>query len=166
MIEVRQAEPTDADDFARVIVASWRAGYRGILPDEVLARLSVEERTRMWRGILSEKKGAAFVASRDSVMVGTAHIGAGSETGTFELFCIYVLEKEWGSGVGVQLLQSVMGEARKSGAVKITAWVLLDNARARRFYERMGFEIDSEPAPSWWPGIQQIRYGFSLRDPQ
>ena len=166
MIEVRQAGPADAKDIARVIVASWRAGYRGILPDEVLAKLSVEERARMWRGILSEQKGAAFVALRDSEVVGTAHIGPGSDTVTYELFCIYVLEEEWGSGVGIQLLQHAISEAHKMAAAKITAWVLLDNARARRFYEHMGFGIDSEPAPSRWPGIQQIRYGISLRNAQ
>jgi ribosomal protein S18 acetylase RimI-like enzyme len=166
MIEVRRADADDAAAIAHVIVESWRSGYRGIVPDEVLAKLSVEERARLWRGILSERKGAAFVASRDSEVVGTAHAGPGSDAGTFELFCIYVLEEEWGNGVGARLLQSVIGEARKSAAVKITAWVLLDNARARRFYERMGFEIDSEPAPSRWPGIQQIRYGISLRNAQ
>ncbi len=162
-IEVRGAGVDDAVDIARVIVASWRSGYQGILTDEVLAKLSIEDRARMWRGILSEQKGSAFIASKDSVVVGTAHIGSGSDAGTFELFCIYVMEEEWGTGVGAQLLRRVMAEARSSGAAKITAWVLLDNVRARGFYERMGFEIDSEPAPSRWPGIQQIRYGISLR---
>ena len=165
-IDVRIAGVDDAADIARVIVAGWRSSYRGIVPDEVLAKLSVEERSRMWGAILSEQKGAAFVASKDSEVVGTAHIGLGSDPGTYELFCIYVLEEEWGKGVGTRLLQGAMDEARKSAGGRITAWVLLDNARARRFYERMGFEIDSEPAPSRWPGIQQIRYSISLRNAQ
>jgi len=165
-IEVRIASVDDAGEIARVIVASWRSSYRGIVPDEALAKLSVEERSRMWGAILSERKGAAFVASRDSEVVGTAHIGPGSDPATYELFCIYVLEEEWGKGIGARLLQSAMDEARKSAGGRITAWVLLDNARARRFYERMGFEIDSEPVPSRWPGMQQIRYGISLRSAQ
>jgi len=41
---IRPATPEDARAIAEVHVASWRYAYRGLLPDDVLDRLSVEER--------------------------------------------------------------------------------------------------------------------------
>jgi hypothetical protein len=41
---IRDAVLEDADAIARVSAESWRCGYRGILPDEVLAAIDVEKR--------------------------------------------------------------------------------------------------------------------------
>jgi hypothetical protein len=43
-----RACPDDAEAIARVHVDSWRTTYQGILPDEVLAGLSVERRRAFW----------------------------------------------------------------------------------------------------------------------
>jgi hypothetical protein len=40
MVELRDATPADAHAIANVLVQSWRAAYRGLLPDDVLAGLS------------------------------------------------------------------------------------------------------------------------------
>jgi len=48
---IRRATVDDVRAIAEVHVASWRAAYRGQLPDDVLAGLSVERRADMWRGI-------------------------------------------------------------------------------------------------------------------
>jgi hypothetical protein len=45
-------EPATADDagaIAQIHVDAWRAAYVGILPDDHLASLSVDEREAMWR---------------------------------------------------------------------------------------------------------------------
>ena len=43
MVELREATPADAPALAAVQVASWRAAYRGLMPDGVLAGLSVPD---------------------------------------------------------------------------------------------------------------------------
>src|SRR5580700_11026321 len=51
---LRKAELIDAPKIARVHVASWLETYKGILPDEMLAALSVERRTHAWELMLSD----------------------------------------------------------------------------------------------------------------
>jgi RimJ/RimL family protein N-acetyltransferase len=43
--EVRRATTADAEEIARVNVASWRAAYRGLVPDAVLDRMDPAGRT-------------------------------------------------------------------------------------------------------------------------
>jgi hypothetical protein len=42
-LSIREATPADGDAVAAVNVASWQQGYRGLLPEEMLAGLSVAE---------------------------------------------------------------------------------------------------------------------------
>ncbi|HVL03469.1 MAG TPA: hypothetical protein VM386_03415 [Acidimicrobiales bacterium] len=50
MVELRDATPADAPAIANVLVQSWRAAYRGLLPDDVLAKLSIPDREQIWSG--------------------------------------------------------------------------------------------------------------------
>jgi len=42
-------------------------------------------------------------------------------------------------GVGDLLVGAVMNHAELAGSPRVTLWVALGNARARAFYQRMGF---------------------------
>jgi diamine N-acetyltransferase len=58
-----------------------------------------------------------------------------------ELRQLYVL-KEWhGAGIASELTDWFLEEARERGAQEIYLTVYTDNHRARRFYERYGFEV-------------------------
>jgi hypothetical protein len=52
IVTIRDAIVSDAQAIASVRVSSWRAAYRGLLPDDVLAGLSVAARRRSWSDIL------------------------------------------------------------------------------------------------------------------
>jgi ribosomal protein S18 acetylase RimI-like enzyme len=43
-------------------------------------------------------------------------------------------------------MQEAIDRLAKDGRSEIRVWVLDDNPRARRFYERFGFELDGETA--------------------
>jgi GNAT superfamily N-acetyltransferase len=65
-----------------------------------------------------------------------------------ELHALYVLPAYWGRGVGGRRLAAA-GPVRER-------WVLRDNARARRFYERHGWRATgAEAAPA---GAVELRY--------
>lgn len=65
---IRAATEHDAAAIARVQVESWKATYRGIVLDALLAGLNVEERAARWREIL--KSGTyIFVAEQVAVWV-------------------------------------------------------------------------------------------------
>ena len=58
---IRDAELRDARGIAEVHVRSWQAAYVGIIVDEELAELSVDQREQFWMQILSKVERATLV---------------------------------------------------------------------------------------------------------
>ena len=111
MVELRDATPADAHALATVHVASWRAAYRGLMPDEVLAGLSVPEREQLWSDRLTaqEARTSVVVATDARRVVGFAAAGppldptdrADSTLG--DLYALYLDPDHWGRGIGAPL---------------------------------------------------------------
>jgi len=58
-----------------------------------------------------------------------------------ELRQLYILKDWHGAGIARELTDWFLAEARQRGAQEIYLTVYTDNHRARRFYERYGFEV-------------------------
>jgi len=58
---------------------------------------------------------------------------------TLEVFYLGVDPDAWGSGVGTRLLLSADDHAREIGRETLELWVINDNERAIRVYERSGW---------------------------
>jgi GNAT superfamily N-acetyltransferase len=56
---VRRAVEADAAAIAGIHVRGWRAAYRGLVSDTLLAGLSVERREHAWRGLIAAARGAS-----------------------------------------------------------------------------------------------------------
>jgi GNAT superfamily N-acetyltransferase len=143
---IRDAEPGDAHAIAVVHVRTWQDAYRGIVPDDYLDALDVDERERRWREGISAPEGPIRVAEVEGDVVGWACYGPTRDTDTDrrrtgELYGIYVLYGHWGTGVGPALMDDALAWLRDRYPVS-TLWTLEDNARARRFYERCGWRFD------------------------
>ena len=67
---VREARLEDASEIARVHIQSWRAAYRGLIPDSILEDLDLQERTQLWRKNLSRPNLWIFVAVQQESVVG------------------------------------------------------------------------------------------------
>jgi RimJ/RimL family protein N-acetyltransferase len=144
-VTVRRATPADARDIALVHVCTWQAAYRHVFPAEVLDALSVDAREGEWREILERSPGPVWVAEDDSRIVGFAGAGASRiEEDVAELYAIYVLPSAWGSGAGHELMHAVLDWFIAEEYTTAMLWVLDDNPRARRFYEREGWRRDGD----------------------
>lgn len=148
-MKVREARLGDEGSIAEVHVRTWQAAYRGQVPDEFLASLSVERRTDAWQTIIAHSEAPArtvFVLEDIGRVVGFAGVApsrddeAGEEIG--ELTAIYVLPELWGAGGGQLLMEHALGSLRQAGFSQVTLWVLDTNLRARRFYEQLGWTAD------------------------
>ena len=139
---VRPARPGDARAIAEVHVRTWQAAYRHALPADVLDSLSVDERQAQWRTWLEEGANA-WVALEDDGVVGFVAVGPSrTEEDAGELYAIYVLPERWGSDAARELMAAGVGWFREQQYVTAMLWVLADNPRARRFYEREGWRFD------------------------
>jgi ribosomal protein S18 acetylase RimI-like enzyme len=145
---IRPARLEDARQLAEVHVGSWQTAYRGIVPDSILNDLSVEAWTERWQQRLSiENEAHTLVLAFEESVIGWTTVGPArdpdcSVEDTQEVYGIYLRAEYWEHGHGTQLYAASEDQMRKSGAADAVLWVLRDNSRARRFYERQGYLID------------------------
>ena len=152
-VVVRPAGVSDAPGLARVRIASWRAAYRRIVPAAVLDALDADAETARWRTSLSTPgqawARAAFAGSPAGlggfVVAGPAR---GDEVaGLGEIYAIYVDPEVQGRGIGRALMEAGVRGLAARGFAEAILWVFEANARARAFYERMGWAADGAAKP-------------------
>jgi ribosomal protein S18 acetylase RimI-like enzyme len=143
-VNVRAARPDDARRLGEIHVETWRATYVGVMPQEVLDELSVEERERLWSEWIPHTETEVFVADADGDVVGFVSVGPSrSSPGVGELYSIYVLPSAHGSGAGPALMDTAVAALARRWD-KAILWVATENPRARRFYERHGWVADGD----------------------
>lgn len=189
-LEIRAAVAADADQIATAHVAAWRIAYRGIVPDRYLDGGEFEQsRLAGWTAALTDGPdagedplGQLLVPVLDGRVVGFGVFGrervdAGSDvTGRGELYGFYLHPDVWSSGIADRLIDRChAGLAERFDAAVL--WVLRDNPRARRFYERSGWTCGVGPeivettwAPPQMEGLDplpeplaEMQYRISLR---
>lgn len=128
---------------ARVNVRSWQEAYRGLMPDDVLDDPELPSvRERFWIDILTDERhreSHVAVAERDE-MIGIALAGPSESAEApwaVQLYVLYVVAAEHGSGAGAALLDAVI-DPHDSAML----WVADPNPRAQAFYRRHGFVAD------------------------
>jgi RimJ/RimL family protein N-acetyltransferase len=165
-VRVRRATLDDAAAIADVHVRTWQAAYEHVFGVERLSGVTAEQRLPMWRQILQSGEQTAFVVeSDDGSVVGWCSVGPSrDDDADGELWGIYVLSDAWGSGAATALMSAGVEALRESGCRAVILWVLEDNPRARRFYEREGWVPDGERKQDEFLGVAvtEVRYRRSL----
>jgi GNAT superfamily N-acetyltransferase len=161
---IRPARLDDADAIARVHVQAWRETYRGLIPDGVLAGLSVAGRVRAWSEMIGagEAAPAVLVAERGGGLIGfaSARMARDEALGTdAELTSIYLLDGYKRRGIGRLLFEHIVEWLRERGGRSLGLWVLDTNGGARAFYAALGGrtgarKTDARPAVT----LQEIAY--------
>lgn len=149
VVHIRRARPTDARAIAQVHVDTWREAYRELLPPGFLTGLSVDRRTGFWDSELrvTPAERMPWIAESEGRVAGFASSGpsrdADATPTTGEVYAIYVLPDCWAKGVGRDLLHHAERDLLEHGYSEARLWVLADNIRARRFYEKAGWAVDA-----------------------
>jgi ribosomal protein S18 acetylase RimI-like enzyme len=171
---VRPAGAADAEDLARVRISSWRAAYRGIVPDAVLDGFDPAAEVVTWRRRLAAVTdvwtGVAFVAEPPARprLVGFVTTGAArhaDEAGLGEVWAIYVDPDAQGQGVGRALMEAGIRDLTMRGFGEAVLWVFEANAPARAFYARLGWMPDGAAKPLAIGGAAPIELRYRRRLP-
>jgi GNAT superfamily N-acetyltransferase len=169
MPSVRPAVLSDATALARVTVASWRAAYQGLLPEEVLSGLSEPDLSRRWAAHIDVPRptGATLIVIEEAErIVGYASVGPSRDQdsilagATGEIYGFYLHPDAWGRGFGGLLMDAALASLRARGEHYATLNVVEGNERATAFYEHLGWTLDREAAA--WHGARQVRYRREL----
>jgi GNAT superfamily N-acetyltransferase len=152
---------------AAVQTDTWRDAYAGLLPDDLIASITVERRTATWTRAIASHDMSCWVAEVDGTIVGICSLGPSEEhTSIGRIYTIYVVSPFWGRGVGSSLWDAALDEiaARFTGG---ELWVLESNTRARSFYERKGWRFDGgvRADTSFGQAISEVRYRSIDGDP-
>ncbi|MCY3920579.1 MAG: GNAT family N-acetyltransferase [Chloroflexi bacterium] len=166
---VRPATPGDAEAIESVRIATWKACYRGIVPDAYLDALSVQSSRvdRIRRGIDRANARASLVAVAGARVIGMGFAGPPEDDqlpeGTGEVLAVYVLSEWQGRGVGRALLERLTSGLRALGYRSAILWTLRDRLPTRRFYEANGWELDgAEDSLDLQGPVHLVRYARRL----
>lgn len=155
---VRPEKPADTEAVAALHVRAWQRGYADTMPADFLARLDPAAWAQRRREHLAAYPDGPFVSlvAED----GEGRIGGFTTVGPYqrghnpadldqvygEILAIYVDPPLWGTGMGRALMAAAVSELAGRGFAEVRLWVLADNVRARRFYERAGLFPDGATA--------------------
>ena len=163
---VRTARLGDAETMGRTHAESWRAAYVGVVPQAHLDALDTKECIADWRGAIEAnpepEHGRRLVVEVDGEVVGIALVVPDRDgaDGVGEIPIIYVQPSAWGIGAGYSLMAECEAELQRRGFAEAVLWVLEDNPRAHRFYERQGWRTDGGRKVDEIGGVElaEIRY--------
>ena len=152
---------------ARIHVESWKVAYRGIMPDEVIARTDLASRTRFWAERIAVREWPVFVIEEGSAIVAFCQMVPTPDPGddpttVGHITSIHVLPQLRGQGHGRALLDHAFAEFRRRGFAEVTLWVLEGNVSARRFYEALGFREDGGRKRYPNTEVPEVRYRIGL----
>lgn len=161
---IHSAGPEDCSGIARVQVESNRTTYRGIMPDDYLDGLSVEDKTSSWmKRLFGEKNDqTALVAMVDKVIVGFI---CGSTVQTDpdyqrEIHALYILEQFQGRGIGRELMTQQVTHYLSQDIQSMMLWTLYDN-KSKHFYEKLGGVLIKERTiDRGGKDLRSIAYGW------
>jgi GNAT superfamily N-acetyltransferase len=122
-----------------VQVETWKAAYRGTVPDAFLDEMDSAERTERRRQGFGERpeRRTTWVAEEGGEIVGFVAFGPCRDddaSATYgELDAIYVISDRWRRGIGTALHDACLAELRGRGFSEATLWTLDANlVRYRR----------------------------------
>lgn len=160
---IRSAMPADAAAIAAVQVASWKAAYRGLLPDDVLAGLSAIDWRRSWAARLADPpaRSAVLLAEVESGdLAGFSGVGPSRDPAApadeGQLYTLYLRQQYWNRGIGLALHSAALRTLAELGYRSAALWVLETNARAITFYRRTGWDADGARQLDQGPGGVQL----------
>jgi GNAT superfamily N-acetyltransferase len=144
-VAFRDARPEDAAAIAALARQSFTETFGHLYSPANLAAFLVNHSEQKWRDELCDPGFAVRLGEADGRAVAYAKLGPPSlpfevKGPTIELRQFYVLKPWQGAGVAARLMDWTLSQARARGAEEMYLSVFVDNVRARRFYERYGFQ--------------------------
>lgn len=156
-------ESDDRLAISKVYEESWKYVYKGIVPKEYLD--SIQEGA--WVSCLDTEGRYTLVMTDGQKIVGTSSFCRSrmTEMANYgEIISIYLLPEYMGKRYGRLLLNAVIHELKNMGFEEIFLWVLEDNHRARKFYEKSGFRKSNQYIEDCIGGkrLKEVQYCYEL----
>lgn len=159
-IKIRKAKIGDEKILAFIQTESWKNAFKDIISETDLEKYTnITKAEEMYSRVLKENYAKNFILEID----GKPHcIAAWSKarnlaySDSAELICIHSLCDNWGKGYGSIMLNHIINEIKSAEFKSVLLWVFEKNIRARKFYEKHGFELTDNTQVSY--GAVEVMY--------
>jgi L-amino acid N-acyltransferase YncA len=146
-ISIRLAVPNDAFDMAEVIIHSWEATYKGIMPANYIRKKNAT-RHDLYKRVITDGNDSSYVIEYNGKTVGIMKIAPPTDNDvsddTYELHYIYLHPDYFRMGIGSKTIEFAFNKARCLGKKYMTVWVLDENVNSIAFYQKSGFITDGK----------------------
>jgi GNAT superfamily N-acetyltransferase len=168
-VVLRTAAEFDLFGVGQLHCRSRADAYAHIISAEALGALSGEALGAWWseRWKWERETHRLTVAEQAGRIVGFTYVGPSEVDGAAELYAIHVEPELVGAGVGRLLMVNALGQLAEISPSRALLWVLAENERARRFYDRGGWRPDGTTRVEAIGGepVAQVRYELDLPRP-
>ena len=138
-MNIREANAEDMELIANLYVMNWKKTYVGLLPDNFLNGLTVNDGINKWQEYLTKEKHRIFVAYENENFLGFSACKEDEELkNCLYLDSLHVSETSRGKGVGTKLINTVGSYAYIKGYEHMSICIVKGNDKAKRIYEKMG----------------------------
>lgn len=143
-MEIRKIKKSDdINAIGKIYEKSWKFAYDGIIPKDYLDSISGDK----WLPHFENKNMNSLVLIENNQFIGTSSYckSRSKEFNDFgEIVSIYLLPEHMGKGYGKLLFEATLNELIKLGYKSVFLWVLEENTRAKRFYEKQKFKLSDK----------------------
>lgn len=139
-IDIRRAEPQDAEAIATVHDRAWHGAYAGVIPHRALNAMVGRRGPRWWANAL-QRSTTVLVLEVGGEIAGYATLGrnrAKDLEQAGEIYELYLSPEYQGIGFGSRLFQAAREMLDAHGFKGLVIWALEDNTPALDFYESVG----------------------------
>ncbi|PWK76258.1 GNAT family N-acetyltransferase [Aminobacter sp. AP02] len=139
-IDIRKAEPRDADAIAEVHHEAWRGAYSGIIPHRALTTM-INRRGGEWWANAIRRAATVLVIEIGGKVAGYATLGrnrARELKQQGEIYELYLRPECQGIGLGSRLFAAARQRLADHGLKGMVVWALEENENALSFYAGAG----------------------------
>ena len=163
--------PFQEDHIKDIAIAqqlAWQRAFRGILSNQQLNNLKLEDFIGSWQQIFLKSERTNLVYIQDKIAVGYVSYGppySNSEKARMELYGIYVHPNYWKQNIGRQLMDAALLRIKQVPEVmEVILWVMAENRSARKFYEQMGYFDSKETRISkrYADTFEEVKYAINI----
>jgi GNAT superfamily N-acetyltransferase len=165
---IRPGRREDAFGLAETAIAAWRAGFRGIVPEQVDPAATWRPERIAERLAGRPRDGSAILTAEvDGEVRGLSLYGPSRDRGAppreGEIIALYVHPLSWRRGIGRGLVEASLDWLARDGHAEAIVWTLAASPRNLAFYEALGLVRDgaTQRRPSFGNPLE-VRFRTSL----
>lgn len=130
----------NSEILASIMISAWKSAFRGILSDAIIQQYTHAENCKnMFSQILASGVGTMYIAKMNTQPMGLLYWLSESRNDA-RIEALLTIPEPWGKGVGAALMERALADVTALGYSAVHVWPFAENHRARRFYEKNGFQ--------------------------